>query len=174
MTGGAPGLAWGAMRSKCRFGGLLGRLAGVGSLAAMVAVGAASCPASIAPASQTLAAYSSGQAGLGHVSVVDGGHAACQAAQHFACADVVVGFCHGSARANRVIAHNRTQRHASSIASFTAGASTGAGASVDAGASFETGASARLACVLIGRARRAVRLAAGPRRGVQTFLGCNV
>jgi hypothetical protein len=32
----------------------------------MVAVGAASCPASIAPASQTLAAYSSGQAGLGH------------------------------------------------------------------------------------------------------------
>jgi len=66
MTGGAPGLAWGAMRSKCRFGGLLGRLAGVGSLAAMVAVGAASCPASIAPASQTLAAYSSGQAGLGH------------------------------------------------------------------------------------------------------------
>jgi hypothetical protein len=45
---------------------IIGRLAGVGSLAAMLAVGAASCPASIAPASQTLAAYSSGPAGVGH------------------------------------------------------------------------------------------------------------
>jgi hypothetical protein len=38
---------------------LLGRLAGAGSLAAMIAVGVASGPASIAPAPRTLAAYSS-------------------------------------------------------------------------------------------------------------------
>ena len=38
---------------------LLGRRVGVGSLAALIAIGVASCPASIAPAPQTLAAYSS-------------------------------------------------------------------------------------------------------------------
>jgi hypothetical protein len=56
MMGGAPGLAWSAMRSKRGFG----RLVGVGSLAAMIAVGVASCPASVTPGPQTLAAYSSG------------------------------------------------------------------------------------------------------------------
>ncbi len=55
MTGGAPGPAWGAMRSKRG----LGRLAGVGGLAAMIAVAVTSCPASIGPAPHTLAAYSS-------------------------------------------------------------------------------------------------------------------
>jgi hypothetical protein len=64
--GGAPGLASGAMRSKRGFGILLGRLVGAGSLAAMIAVGAASCPASIASAPQTLAAYSSGPAAVGN------------------------------------------------------------------------------------------------------------
>jgi hypothetical protein len=66
MTGGAPGRTRGAMRSKCGSGILLGRLVGVGSLAAMIAVGVASCPASIASAPQTLAAYSSGPPGVGN------------------------------------------------------------------------------------------------------------
>jgi hypothetical protein len=59
MTGGAPGLTWSAMRSKRGSRMLLGRLVGVGSLAAMIAAGVASWPASIAPAPQILAAYSS-------------------------------------------------------------------------------------------------------------------
>jgi len=62
MTGGAPGLAWGAMRSKCGFG----RLVAVSSLAAMIAVGVASCPASIATTPQTLTAYSSGRPDAGN------------------------------------------------------------------------------------------------------------
>jgi hypothetical protein len=66
MTGGAPGRTRGAMRSKCGSGILLGRLVGVGSLAAMITVGVASGPASIASASQTLAAYSSGPPGVGN------------------------------------------------------------------------------------------------------------
>ena len=44
---------------------LLGRRVGVGSLAALIAIGVASCPASIAPAPQTLAAYSSGPLDVG-------------------------------------------------------------------------------------------------------------
>jgi hypothetical protein len=64
--GGAPGPTWRAMRSKCGFGILLGRLAGVGSLAAMIAVGVTSGPASIAPAPQTLAAYSSSPRAVGN------------------------------------------------------------------------------------------------------------
>jgi hypothetical protein len=80
MTGGAPGLAWVTMRSKCGLGILLGRLAGVGSLAAVIAVGVASGPAFIAPAPQTLAAYSSGPLDVGnpngHAYVPPGGRAA--------------------------------------------------------------------------------------------------
>jgi hypothetical protein len=56
----------GRIRSKCGSGMLLGRLVGVGSLAAVIAVGVASGPASIAPAPQTLAAYSSGPPGVGN------------------------------------------------------------------------------------------------------------
>jgi hypothetical protein len=67
MTGDRPGRAWGAMRSKRGLGRLLGRLAGVGGLAVMTAIGVASGPASTVasgPAStvaipRTLAAYSS-------------------------------------------------------------------------------------------------------------------
>src|SRR5260370_556305 len=45
---------------RCSLGTLRGRLVGVGSLAAVIAVGVASCSASIAPAPHTLAAHSSG------------------------------------------------------------------------------------------------------------------
>jgi hypothetical protein len=44
----------------------LGRLVGAVSLAAMITAGVASCPASITPAPQTLAAYSSGPLDAGH------------------------------------------------------------------------------------------------------------
>jgi hypothetical protein len=68
------------MRSKCGSGMLLGRLAGLGSLAAMIAAGVASCPASIAPAPRTLAAYSSGPLDVGnpngHAYVPPAGRAA--------------------------------------------------------------------------------------------------
>ena len=57
----ADNIAW-----KRGFGIFLGRLVGVGCLAAMIAVGVASCPASIAPAPQTLAAYSSGPPDVGN------------------------------------------------------------------------------------------------------------
>jgi hypothetical protein len=59
---------------------LLGRLVGVGSLAAMIAVGVASCPASVAPTPRTLAAYSSGSLDVGnpngHAYVPPAGRAA--------------------------------------------------------------------------------------------------
>lgn len=71
---------WGATRSKRGSGILLGGLVGAGSLAAMIAVGVASCPASIAPAPQTLAAYSSGSLDVGnpngHAYVPPAGRAA--------------------------------------------------------------------------------------------------
>jgi hypothetical protein len=54
------------MRSKCGSGMLLGRLVGLSSLAAMIAVGVASCSASIAPAPHTLAAYASGPLDVGN------------------------------------------------------------------------------------------------------------
>ncbi len=54
------------MRSKCGSGMLLGRLVGLGSLAAMIAAGVASCSASIAPAPHTLAAYASGPRDVGN------------------------------------------------------------------------------------------------------------
>jgi Chlamydia polymorphic membrane protein (Chlamydia_PMP) repeat len=86
MTGGAPGPAWGAMRSKRGFGILLGGLVGVGSLAAMIAVGVAPCPASIALAPQTLAAYSSGALDVGnpngHAYVPPAGRAANTSGPH--------------------------------------------------------------------------------------------
>jgi hypothetical protein len=70
----------GATRSNYGFGILLGRLVGMGSLAAMIAIGVASCPASIAPAPQTLAAYSSGPLDVGnpngHAYVPPAGRAA--------------------------------------------------------------------------------------------------
>jgi hypothetical protein len=68
------------MRSKYGSGVLLGRLVGAGGLAAVIAAGAASCPASIAPAPPALAAYSSGSfhAGNpnGHAHVPRAGRAA--------------------------------------------------------------------------------------------------
>ncbi len=68
------------MHSKCGSGMLLGRLVGLGSLAAMIAVGMASCPASVAPAPHTLAAYSSGPLDVGnpngHAYVPTAGRAA--------------------------------------------------------------------------------------------------
>src|SRR6266567_1713781 len=51
---------------RCSFGTLLGRLVGVGSLAAVIAVGVASCSASVAPAPHTLAAHSSGPLDVGN------------------------------------------------------------------------------------------------------------
>src|ERR1700685_381021 len=54
MTGGARGPAGAPMMSKHGIGILLGRLVGLGSLAALIAVEMASGPASIAPAPQTL------------------------------------------------------------------------------------------------------------------------
>ena len=45
---------------------LLGRRVGVGSLAALIAIGVASCPASVASAPQTLAAYSNGSLDVGN------------------------------------------------------------------------------------------------------------
>jgi len=66
MTGGAPGRAGGAMRSKRDFGRLLGRLLGAGSLAAMISVAAAAGPAAIAPTPQALAAYASGGPDVGN------------------------------------------------------------------------------------------------------------
>jgi hypothetical protein len=59
---------------------LLGRLVGLGSLAAMIAACVASCPASIAPVHQSLAAYSSGPLDVGnpngHAYVPPAGRAA--------------------------------------------------------------------------------------------------
>ena len=61
-----------------------GKLVGAGSLAATIAVGGASGPASIGPAPRTLAAYSSGAPGTGnpngHAYVPPAGHAATRAA----------------------------------------------------------------------------------------------
>jgi hypothetical protein len=58
--------ARGAMRTKRGVGILLGRLVGAGGLAAMLAVGVASGPASVASGPQTLAAYSSGPRDVGN------------------------------------------------------------------------------------------------------------
>ena len=59
---------------------LLGRLVGLGSLAAMIAASVASCPAAIAPAAHALAAYSSGPLDVGnpngHAYVPPAGRAA--------------------------------------------------------------------------------------------------
>ena len=72
----APGPASGAAPSRRG----LGRLAGAGSAAVIVALGVASCPASSTPALRTLAAYSSGplKAGNphGHAYVPPAGRAA--------------------------------------------------------------------------------------------------
>ena len=54
------------MRTKRGVGILLGRLVGAGGLAAMLAVGVASGPASVASGPQTLAAHSSGPPGVGN------------------------------------------------------------------------------------------------------------
>jgi Chlamydia polymorphic membrane protein (Chlamydia_PMP) repeat len=66
-------------RSKCGFG-MLGKLVGIGCLAATLAVGVASCPASTAPARQAPAAYSSGSLDVGnpngHAYVPPAGRAA--------------------------------------------------------------------------------------------------
>ena len=51
---------------KCGFGIFLGRLTGMGCLAALITIGVASCPASIVAAPQTLAAYSSGPPDVGN------------------------------------------------------------------------------------------------------------
>ena len=51
---------------KCGFGIFLGRLTGMGCLAALITIGVASCPASIVAAPQTLAAHSSGPPGVGN------------------------------------------------------------------------------------------------------------
>ena len=64
----------------------LGRLAGAGSLAAMIAACVASCPAAIAPASQTLAAYLTGPRDGGNTdgqaNVPAAGHTANTSARH--------------------------------------------------------------------------------------------
>src|ERR1700689_2293116 len=79
MTGRARGPAEGALMSKRGVGILLGRLVGIGSLAALIAVDVASSAAAIAPAPQTLTADSRAlEAGnpSGHADVPPAGHAA--------------------------------------------------------------------------------------------------